>query len=121
MTKLGKGLWDDPAYFLGHLEPRYPNSYDVGTQVNPIRNLYIGGAINFSADNNSQGVATLAGGTVTVATTNVTTTSKVLLFRQTLGSSPGVLGVGTIVDGVSFDIDSSAGGDDGDVLWVLVN
>lgn len=72
---------------------------------------------------NQQGIgtATLSGGTVTVSTNIVTADSKILLFRQSLGSSPGHLAPSSIVPYTSFDIDSSSGGDDGSVLWAVLN
>lgn len=67
------------------------------------------------------GVATLSGGTVSVTSSIVTATSKLLLSRQTLGSSPGHLAPGVITPYTSFTITSSSGGDDGTVLWAVLN
>lgn len=67
------------------------------------------------------GVATLSGGTVTVTSPIVTSTSRFLLSRQSLGSSPGHLAPGVITPYTSFTITSSSGADDGTVLWIVLN
>lgn len=67
------------------------------------------------------GVASLSGGTVTVNSTSVTSSSKFLFSRQTLGSSPGHLYPGTITPYTSFVINSSAPGDDAQILWAVLN
>jgi hypothetical protein len=77
-------------------------------------NLVLGTAGNklqiATGANASVGTATLVGGTVTVSTTAVTASSLIMLTRQSIGATGaaalGVLTVGTVVDGVSFDINA---------------
>lgn len=66
------------------------------------------------------GAATLAAGTVTVATTAVRATSKVFLTRAVTGGTTGDLRVGTITAGVSFVINSSSVLDTSTVNWMVV-
>ena len=75
----------------------------------------------------------LAGGTATVSTSAVTTNSLIYLSRLTVGSTGaaalGMLSVGTIVNGVSFDINawltanatSLATTDVSKICWMIVN
>lgn len=86
-----------------------------------------------AAGGNSFGSVTLVGGTVTVATTAVTANSLVSIWRQSPGATGaaalGLLSVGTIVPGVSFDInaldptDSTAliATDVSVVGWMIIN
>ena len=67
------------------------------------------------------GVATLSGGTVTVTTNVVTTSSKILLTRQTSGSSPGHLSIGTKTAYTSFVINSTDPADDAEVFYLILN
>ncbi|MFG2682416.1 hypothetical protein [Streptomyces sp. NPDC048392] len=64
------------------------------------------------------GVATLAGGTVTVANTSVTATTRVAAFRQTAGGAVGHLSAETDA-GVGFTVDSSSATDTSTVVWIL--
>lgn len=67
-------------------------------------------ATNATAGANSIGSATLVGGTVTIATTAVTASSLIQLWRQSIGSTGaaalGMLTVGTITAGTSFVINA---------------
>jgi len=67
------------------------------------------------------GVASLSGGLATITTPVVTASSRILLSRQTLGSSPGHLYVGTKTPYTSFEIASSDPGDNGDVFYLVLN
>jgi hypothetical protein len=69
--------------------------------------------------NASMGVATLAAGTVTVSTTAVTATSRILLTVQVAGGTQGFLAVGTVVAATSFVINSTSNTDTSQVLWLL--
>jgi len=69
--------------------------------------------------NARMGEATLVAGTVTVANTSVTATTRIFLSRRTLGTLAGHLSY-TLSAGVSFTITSSAATDDGIITWMLV-
>lgn len=56
-----------------------------------------------------------------VSTTAVTAASKIFLTYATQGGTQGSLTVGTIVDGVSFQILSSANGDTSTVNYLIIN
>ncbi|MFF9279503.1 glycosyl hydrolase family 28-related protein [Streptomyces griseosporeus] len=77
-----------------------------------------GGVAIKEGANARMGVATLAAGTVTVANTSVTATTRVAVFRQTTGGTPGHLSV-TRTAGTSFTITSSSGTDTSTVAWIL--
>lgn len=69
--------------------------------------------------NATQGIATLVAGTVTVANTKVTATTRIIVTRQ---NSSGVVGspdVSSRVVGTSFTITSSNVGDTSDVAYVF--
>ena len=61
---------------------------------------------NHEGANQKQGVATLVAGTVTVANTSVTATSRILTTRQPGGANPGAAGVSAITPNTSFTITS---------------
>jgi hypothetical protein len=78
-----------------------------------------GGGIAIAEGANARmGVATLAGGTVTVANTSVTADTRVALFRQAAGGTLGHLSA-TKVAGTSFTITSDNAADTSTVAWVL--
>lgn len=66
------------------------------------------------------GLATLVNGAVTVATTYVSTQRRIQLTVQQQIGTLGFLGVGTIVNNVSFDIVSSNSGDNSVVYWEII-
>ncbi len=74
------------------------------------KDVYTSVATTTAAGANSAGTVTLVGGTATIATTAVTAGSKIRMSRQGIGATGafdlGVLTVGTIVAGVSFDINA---------------
>ncbi|ODA69505.1 right-handed parallel beta-helix repeat-containing protein [Streptomyces sp. AVP053U2] len=79
-----------------------------------------GGGIAIAEGANARlGQSTLAAGTVTVANTSVTATTRVATFRQTAGGTLGHLSV-TKNPGVGFTITSSSGTDTSAVAWVLL-
>ncbi|MGA5076262.1 glycosyl hydrolase family 28-related protein [Streptomyces griseoincarnatus] len=79
-----------------------------------------GGGIAIAEGANARmGVATLAAGTVTVANTSVTATTRVAVFRQAAGGTLGHLSA-TADPGVGFTVDSSSAADTSTVAWVLV-
>ncbi len=70
--------------------------------------------------NNTTGTVVLAGGNATVATTDVTSNSRIFLTYQALGVSVGILRIGTVIDGVSFEITSGTALDSSTVAWMIV-
>ncbi|MEU9048368.1 hypothetical protein AB0D63_43270 [Kitasatospora sp. NPDC048343] len=66
------------------------------------------------------GVATLVAGTVTVANTSVTASTRIFLTAQTSGAAPGALRVSTLTAGTSFVITSTSGTDTSVVAWLLI-
>ncbi|MDX3455033.1 glycosyl hydrolase family 28-related protein [Streptomyces sp. ME02-8801-2C] len=79
----------------------------------------VGGGIAIKEGTNGRmGVATLVGGTVTVANTSVTATTRVATFRQAAGGTLGHLST-TKVAATSFTITSSSASDTSTVAWVL--
>lgn len=70
--------------------------------------------------NGRMGTAVLVAGTVTVANTSVTATSRIILVNQAVGGTIGILSVGAITAGTSFVINSSNALDTSTVLWILL-
>ncbi|MFH9816132.1 glycosyl hydrolase family 28-related protein [Streptomyces sp. NPDC017230] len=77
-----------------------------------------GGVAIAEGANARMGVATLVGGTVTVANTSVTAGTRVAAFRQAVGGTPGHLSA-TVDPGVGFTLTSSSATDTSVVAWVL--
>lgn len=78
-----------------------------------------GGGIAVKEGANARmGVSTLVAGTVTVANTSVTATTRIAVFRQASGGTPGHLSV-TRTAATSFTITSSSASDTSAVAWVL--
>lgn len=71
----------------------------------------------------TQGTATLVAGTVTVETTKAITGAKIQLTRNTPGGTPGHLSApsASIVNGVSFTINSSSNTDTSTVNWSIAD
>lgn len=70
--------------------------------------------------NKAMGVATLVGGTVTVANTKVTANSRIFLTSQTDGGAPGSLRISARVAGTSFTITSTSGTDTSTVAYMIL-
>lgn len=68
------------------------------------------------------GMTALVAGTVTVATANITTASKVVPIRDVAGANPGNLSVSAVTPGTpgSFTIDSANALDDSTVRWLVI-
>lgn len=64
--------------------------------------------------------AVLVGGTVTVSNTSVTANSLILLTAQVAGGVQGILSIGTVTAGTSFDINSSSVADTSTVGYMIV-
>jgi hypothetical protein len=69
--------------------------------------------------NGKQGTATLVAGSVVVANTSVTATSRIFLTSNTDGGAPGFLRVSARSAGVSFTITSSSGTDTSVVAYQI--
>ncbi len=65
------------------------------------------------------GSAVLVGGTVTVTTTEVIASDRIVLSVVLAGGTQGILSVGTISAGTSFVINSSNGADTSTVYWEI--
>jgi hypothetical protein len=66
------------------------------------------------------GLATLAGGTVTVPTTSASATNPILLTYFSLDGSSATISYGNVVPGTSFTINSSNSGDTNMVAWAIL-
>jgi len=119
-TILGSFLDSDGSFHLG-------STATNGEKLQVDGNLSLttaGNKIKIATGSNaSVGTATLSGGTVTVNTTAVTSSSKIFLTPQTTGAltNIGVPTVGTIVNGTSFVINSSNVLDTSNVNWFIIN
>lgn len=71
--------------------------------------------------NAKMGIATLVGGTVTVATTAVGANSRIFLTNNVNGGTAGFLRVSARVNGTSFTILSSSGTDTSQIAWMIVD
>jgi len=97
------------------------------------KDVYTSLATTTTAGANSAGTVTLVGGTATISTTAVTASSKIRIYRQSIGSTgaaaTGNLSIGTITAGTSFVINSVliatatslATTDVSVVFWEIVN
>jgi hypothetical protein len=79
-----------------------------------------GGLFVREGANCRSGVATLVAGAATVATTEVTATSRIQVTSQADGGTPGWLRVSARVAGTSFTVTSSSGTDTSTVAWFIV-
>lgn len=94
------------------------------------QNLAVTGNVTLSAAGNgilikegsnaTMGVATLVGGTVTVTTSKVTATSRILLTHQNNGGTVGFVTISARVAATSFTILSSSATDTSDIAWVIL-
>lgn len=91
---------------------------DLNGGVAEVSSLGFGFAVKEGA-NAKQGVSTLVAGTVTVANTNVTASSRIFLTTQTPGGTAGFLVVSARVAGTSFTILSSNAADTSVVAWEI--
>jgi hypothetical protein len=80
----------------------------------------IGAGLRVAEGSNAkQGTATLSGGTVVVANTSVTASSRILLTSNADGGTPGWLRVSARTAGTSFTITSSSGTDASTVAYQI--
>ena len=69
--------------------------------------------------NARMGTATLVGGTITVANTSVTASTRIFISRSTTGGTEGTLST-TQINATSFTVNSSSGTDTSTVNWLLI-
>jgi hypothetical protein len=106
-----------------------PGTLTVGGTLNCVTIVGTGNVSGLFADffayrtvegaNAKQGVATLAAGTVTVANTSVTVSSRIFLTTNTVGGTAGFLVVSARVAGTSFTILSSNAADTSVVAYEI--
>lgn len=97
------------------------NRLDVTTAS--LRIATVGRGLQIAEGANARmGVATLVAGTVTVANTSVTATTRIVLTVQSLGTvtSPKAVAVTAKTNGTSFVITSADATDTSVVLWLLL-
>lgn len=88
---------------------------------NALRAGSAGGGLSIAEGANARmGTATLVAGTVTVANTSVTATTRIFLTSNTDGGTVGFLRVSARTAGTNFTITSSSGTDTSTVAWLLV-
>jgi hypothetical protein len=104
------------ANVAGTLTTNYGTTTSGNFQVNKKINIATGAA------NSSIGTSSaLSSGSVAVATTAVTASSKIILSHATAAGTEGHLSVGAINPGVSFAIISNGASDTSTVNWWIVN
>ena len=109
--------------------PSQANTWTIDASGNLIANSATGGYLELgrlgqglrlrSGSNAQAGTAVLVAGTVTVSSTNLGSTTQILLTSQVDGGTPGFLRVTAKVPGVSFTITSSSGTDTSTVAYLL--
>ncbi len=133
---MGKSLWDDPAYVIATLLPRY-QGLDLGSPSKRFGSLYLSGDIDVEGDltvagsligqggvtiplgdkllitagtNGKAGTVTITGATpVSVATTAFTANSVVSFSLKTVGGTVGeVPSVKTVTPGTGFTVAGTA-------------
>jgi len=106
---------------VANIRPNNDAVCDLGTAANNFKDAYLTNLRLKQGSNASAGVgAVLVAGTVTVATTAVSTGDIVLVTRTAVGGSPGWASVANIVDATSFDIVSDSATDTSTFSWVIV-
>lgn len=117
----GSTRWTIQQSSSGNLVSHSTNGGDISIER-------LGKTLKLKEGSNAKmGVATLVNGTVTVSTTAVTASSRILLSRLVqAGTTVGNLGVGTITAATSFVINSYtltttlSADDDSQILWVIL-
>lgn len=102
-------------------------TYSASTGISTTNSISLataGNKINIATGSNASiGSGTLTGGTATISTTAITTNSKVFLTDVTTGAltNVGSLTVGTIVNGVSFVVNSTNPLDASGFNYLIIN
>jgi hypothetical protein len=106
-----------PALFFGNIEVNGNTQVD-GNLTFPTA----GSKITIATGSNASiGAIALVGGTATVMTTAVTSSSIIFLTPQNASGTPGFPAVGTVTAGTSFVINSSSALDTSTIGWWIVN
>jgi hypothetical protein len=131
ITSGGATVTNTASLYVGPANTAGTNNYslyiDTGNTTIGNGNLSLataGNKLNIATGSNASiGTATLSGGTITVATTAVTASSKIFLTDATTGAltNIGTPTVGIIVAGTSFVINSSNVLDTSSVNWLIIN
>ena len=118
----GSGTPDDVIISTANVaSTRFTVSGDVKVLVGELFVEVAGKGLTVKGGANARiGTAILVGGTVTVANTNITAQSRILVTSQVDGGVVGFLRVNNIVAGVSFDIVSSNALDTSTVAYWIV-
>lgn len=117
-------LYDSTAYVSLDWENRYLKNINGTTVINWDSGLDLqSGTLKISVgENKAVGTSKLTSGYVLIGNTLVTDTSLIFLTIQQLGThSPGILYIGTIVSGTSFEVSSSLAEDDSEFAYMIVN
>lgn len=116
---VGVQIDNQRAYMAGGSSGSITQSYGI-LQLGTRDENYLAGTLKLP---NISGTTTLVGGTKTVSASSVTTTSKIFVSCNTPGGTQGFLSAPTasIVQGVSFVINSSSALDTSTVNWVIIN
>lgn len=106
----------------GTLSAQITTTYGI-KQLGANDRNYFNGTFQLPSTNVSIGTATLVAGTATIATTAILTGSKVFLSVNTPGGTQGFLSApsASIVNGVSFVINSTNVADTSTVNWWIIN
>lgn len=124
-----RSLFNEFSNIDNELVPALDNLFDLGSAARRWKNLFV---VAFSAigirvaespaGSATMGVATLAAGTKTVATTAVTANSRIFITVQSLGTvtDPKAVAVTARNAGQDFTITSADGTDTSVVAWLIV-
>ena len=100
------------------------NSYAFWDFISNFGNLRIlNGRIFLNAGgiHSCVGTTPLVGGTALITTDQVASTSLIFLTNASPAGTPGILSYGSIIDGVSFVINSTSATDTSSVNWWIIN
>jgi len=119
LGKFGQVFGGDVTLYKGATGVLETGGHMRTANGNLILNTAGNGVTIKEGSNARMGVATLASGTVTVSTTQVTANSRIFLTKNS-GTSTGALRVSARTAGTSFTITSSDGADTSTVAWMIV-
>lgn len=114
---------DSIKLFINRLIEQIDNEIQMLVDVH---NRHDSGLVGWTAislldgSNKRMGQATLVGGTISVANTSVTASTRIFLSHANTSGTLGHLYISARVAGTSFDITSSSGTDTSTVNWLLI-
>lgn len=102
--------------------PTFPGALTTSSTATKALNVSgVGGGLSIKEGTNARmGVSTLASGTVVVANTSVTATTRIMLSTQSPSGTVGHPYVSARTAGTSFTITSTSGSDASVIAWILV-